>query len=196
MVDVDQASADKLPTLLSGFDGAHVIAKSYLRSAIDAVIGKARNDKQAIPLEPLLTYLSETKHDPMGRRFAFDLIASINPEKAKALVPTFVNDPSIELRRDAIEQLIATHSKQLEAGDKPAAREGFLAAVASARDFDQVKQIVQALRKLEVVFDVNKHFGYINDWHVIGPFTNADLKGYETEFPPKRESISRRAMMD
>ncbi|MFP6603334.1 MAG: hypothetical protein VB862_12460, partial [Pirellulaceae bacterium] len=57
----------------------------------------------------------------------------------------------------------------------------------AARDDDQIKVIVQKLKKLGVQVDLPRHFGFLMNWKTIGPFENKGRKGFATVFPPEKE---------
>ena len=55
------------------------------------------------------------------------------------------------------------------------------------RDEDQTKVVANHLKKLGVPVDLPRHFGFLMQWCVIGPFDNAGNKGFDTAFPPEKE---------
>src|SRR5262249_3682914 len=72
--ELSRADAAELPRLLAGMDGANTLARNWLRSAIDAVLDRARTGDQPLPKEALEKFLLDTRHDPQGRRLAYELV--------------------------------------------------------------------------------------------------------------------------
>jgi hypothetical protein len=97
-----------------------------------------------------------------------------------------VNDPSPELRRDAIGRVLDDAEKLLGAEKKADARTLFQQAFAAARDKDQIDKAAKRLKDLGQTIDLAKHLGFILDWKLIGPFANVEQKGVETPYPPER----------
>jgi hypothetical protein len=59
-------------------------------------------------------------------------------------------------------------------------------ALAGAVDDDQVKAIVGPLREMWEKVDLQKHFGFLAEWHLAGPFDNTDKKGFDAVYPPEK----------
>ena len=60
-------------------------------------------------------------------------------------------------------------------------------ALNGAIDDDQVKAIVKPLKELGESVDLQKHFGFLTEWYLIGPFDNVGLKGFSVAYPPETE---------
>lgn len=176
-----------LPTVLAAIDSDRPLTSNYLRSAAEAIVDRGLANGEALPKEALLTFLKETSGDPRARRFAFELLKRVDSGTADALVPSFANDPSVELRRDAVAQLIEGAKKVKEGGDKDKASTAFRAALASARAKDQVEAIVKDLEELGEKVDLPAHFGFLMTWRLAGPFENKDKKGFPVVYAPETE---------
>ena len=182
-----KGDAKSIVSLLAAMDDANDFAANYLRSAVDAIVDRELSAKRALPQADLEKFLAETKHNPRARRLAYELIARVSPATAEKLMPTFVNDPSVELRRDAVQRLIDAADQALAAQDKAVATKGFSDALTYARDEAQIKKVAGELRKLGVEVDLPKHFGFLTHWKLIGAFDNTKLVGFDTAYPPERE---------
>ena len=88
-----------------------------------------------------------------------------------------------ELRRGAVQRLV----EEGKAEPPEQAKLTWLKALDAVRDEDQTKFLAEELKRLSVPVDLPKHFGFLMNWQVIGPFDNTERKGYETVFPPERE---------
>lgn len=175
-----------LPILQASGKG-NVIADNWLRLAATVIADEAATAKKALPLGELEAFLKDTKHAAPARLLAFDIIQQADAAKADVIEPTLLNDPSQELRRGAVQRLIAAGNAQVEKKDEAAAKQTFQSALDAARDEDQVKAISEALDKLGVKVDLAKHFGFLMKWHVIGPFDNTKREGFDTVFAPEKE---------
>ena len=182
-----KGDAKSIVSLLAAMDDANDLAANYLRSAVDAIVDRELSAKRALPQADLEKFLAETKHNPRARRLAYELIARVSPATAEKLMPTFVNDPSVELRRDAVQRLIDAADQALAAQDKAVATKGFSDALTYARDEAQIKKVAGELRKLGQEVDLPKHFGFLTHWKLIGAFDNTKLTGFDTAYPPERE---------
>jgi len=175
-----------LTTLLAGMDGADDLVANWFRAAVDTIVARESAAGRKLPVDDLLAFLRDTKHSPRARRLAFELVARVQSDTAEKLLPGMLNDQSLELRRDAVERVIADAARTLEAGKKPEAIQRYREALRFARDVDQVQGLARKLRDLGETVDVQKLFGFLTHWKVIGPFDNTDGKGFATVFPPEK----------
>ena len=171
-----------LPILQASGKG-NVVADNWLRLAATVIADEAVSAQKMLPLGELEAFLKNTSHTPPSRLLAFDLIQQADKAKADVIEPILLNDPSQELRRGAVQRLIDQAKKQ----DQSASGATYKKALDAARDEDQVKVIAEALDKLGVMVDLPKHFGFLMNWHVIGPFDNTKREGFATVFPPEKE---------
>ncbi|MCX6907056.1 MAG: hypothetical protein NTY01_03325 [Verrucomicrobia bacterium] len=176
----------QLTALLAGMDGADDLVANWFRAAVDTIVARESAAGKKLPVEDLLAFLRDTNHSPRARRLAFEMVARVQPDTAEKLLPGMLNDQSLELRRDAVERVIADAARKLEAGKKPEAIQRYREALRFARDVDQVQGLARKLRDLGETVDVQKLFGFLTHWKVIGPFDNTDGKGFATVFPPEK----------
>jgi len=173
-----KAEASALPQILTAMDGANPLAANWLRAAVDTIAAREKK----LPIDALQKFLADTSHNPRARRLTFELIQKSNPKLAAKLIPSLINDPSVELRREAVAQV-------LDAGkiaNQPAiAVKEYRKALDAARDIDQIKAATKALRDLKQEVDLPRHFGFLMHWNVIGPFDNTERAGFAKVFPPE-----------
>lgn len=183
------ADGDSLIPLLQAMESSSSLARNWLRAAVEVVVEKELKGGQPLPLDDLKSFLLDTGQAPEARKLAFDLMARIDGTAAEKLIPGFLNDPSTELRRDAVAQLIAAGKVEVEKGDNPAAVATYRRALDAARDIDQIQEIAKQLsEKLEQDLDLPRHFGFLTHWHVVAPFDNTERGGFTTVFPPETEA--------
>jgi len=181
---VAAASADRLPELLAALDDAGPLAANWIRAAVDAVGERTLAAADNSPAAALETFTLDTSHAPRARRLAFDWLVRFDPTADDRLLDGFINDPSTELRREAIDRLVAAAEKS---GDPAVTKSQLQEAFAAARDVDQIADLKEKLKKIDVEVDVTQHYGFITKWHLIGPFDNVGGKGFAAAYPPETE---------
>ena len=168
---------ESIPVLLTAMDDANNLAANWLRSAVDAL---AQKHADALPTQALQTFLDDRDHAPRARRLAFELIAQTHPALADKLIAGMLNDPSVELRRDAVQRALDTAKKKESVAL-------YAKALDAARDVDQINTAKEALEDAGQKVDLPRHFGFLMHWKVIGPFDNTDRRGFATVYPPEKE---------
>lgn len=188
------ADASALPDILAGMDGANPLAANWLRAAVDAVVTKAGGSAK-LPLDSLVRFLAETKHDPRARRLAFDLVRGADAARADKLLDGMVEDPSVELRRDAVAKVIA-RADALKAGEKKEeALAAYQKAFSASRNVEQIQALATTIRELGGTVDLTGHFGFLRRWQIVAPFDNTEGKGFATVYPPE-EMLDLSAALD
>jgi hypothetical protein len=179
-----KADPARLPELLAAIDDAGPLAANWVRAAVEAVGDRAlqSGDKSLAPA--LEKFTLDTSHAPRGRRLAYDLLVRFDATAPDRLMPGFLNDPSVELRREAIDRVVKAAEK---APDDAAKKPLYQTAFVASRDVDQIKSLAETLKKLGDNVDLPSHFGFIMKWQLIGPFDNVGGKGFNTAYPPETE---------
>jgi hypothetical protein len=183
------AAADiaRLPEVLAGMDGAGPLARNWLRSAVDQILERARVDKKPVPVAALEPFLRDRRHHPQARRLAYELVLEADRTAADRLLPGMMDDPSLELRRDAVARVLDQADKLFTAEKKTEALPLFRQAFAAAREKDQIDRAVKRLRELGEQVDPAAHLGLVLEWKLIGPFPNAKQQGVDTVYPPEQK---------
>ena len=176
-----------LPVLLALTGAGGAVADNWLRLAGDAIVDAALHDRKPLPLAEMEAFLKDTRNPASARQLAFDLIGKSDAALADKIEPGLMNDPVQELRRGGVQRLIVQAKKQATSAGAVGAKEKFLKALDAVRDEDQTNEIAGELKKLGTVVDLPRHFGFLMQWNVIGPFDNAERKGFAEVFPPERE---------
>ena len=176
-----------LVSLLSGMDGANDYSLNWLRSAVDTITARELKAGKPLPLVELGKFLLETSHHPRARRLAFELVTQVDPATADLMLAGMLNDPSLEIRRDAVQKLIDQANQSLARSNRLGAGLLFQQALNSARDVQQIEGIAKKLNELERPVDLQKHFGFLAEWQIIGPFDNTGNAGFERSFPPEQK---------
>jgi len=176
-----------LPEILAGLDDANDLAANYLRGVVEVIADRELKQKGKLPVDKLEAFLTDTRHNPRARRLAFELIARVDPGSSERLIPGMLNDPSVELRRDAVERVLSDAATQLAGDKKEDAKKSYAIALGAARDDDQVQAAKKKLEELGVKVDLPRHFGFLMEWRLIAPFDNAGNKGFDVAYPPEKE---------
>ncbi|MBN2024982.1 MAG: hypothetical protein JW809_19555 [Pirellulales bacterium] len=175
-----QAEAGELPTILSGMDGAGPLAANWIGSAADVVAQRAI-DQGNLPTAAMEHYVRQTDHAPQARRLAYEWLCRVDPGAPERLLPDMLDDPSLELRRDAIARLIEAAAPLPKAEALPLLKR----ALGSARDLDQIQRAAGQIDKLGEKVDIARQLGCVLRWKVIGPWDNTDGKGFAAAYPPE-----------
>lgn len=176
-----------LPETLAAFRGASPLAANWLRNAVDAILEAETRAGRTLPREMLERFVREAGNDPAARRLAYEWLCRADPSTPARLLPQMTNDPSVEIRRDAVAVMLKKAQATLDRGDKEASKTAYQEALTCARDKDQVDLIAGRLKGLGVPVDLAAHFGYLRTWHVIGPFDNRAGKGHAAVFEPEKK---------
>ncbi|MBI3839537.1 MAG: hypothetical protein HY288_16580 [Planctomycetia bacterium] len=180
-----RSDADQLPMILGAIDGASPLAANWLRSAFDAVAERQARKDGKLPIAELEKFLHERQHNSRARRLAYEWIARNDLTAPDRLIPQMLDDPSLELRRDAVARVLMAAEKASAEQNIDLAMSSYRKALGSARDLDQIKVVTEALKKLGQPVDLAHHFGFLLDWKLLGPFDNHQGKGFEVAYPPE-----------
>jgi hypothetical protein len=176
---------DALPAILTAFNDDER-ACNWLRAAVDAVAEREVNAGRQLPADKLEAFLKDIKHAPAARRLAYEWLTRTDSTAPERLLPGMLNDPSVELRRDAVAVVLKEAGNKLAKKDRDGAKTAFKKALSGARDRDQVEAIAKALKDLGEPVDLAAHFGFICTWRLIGPFDSSGGKGYAAAFEPEK----------
>ena len=182
-----RAEGRQLPEMLAAMAGAGPLATNWLRAAVETVAQRAEQSEAGLPVAALEEFLADTSQMPRARRLAYELIARVDSNARRRLIPPLLNDPSLELRRDAVAMALQ-HADQLrEAGEDERAISAYRSAFSSARDLDQVQQAAKRLEAFGEEVDLAAHFGFVQQWWLIAPFDNKNQGGFDVPYPPEKE---------
>ena len=183
---VAAAGGPDLTVILGAMDGANDYALNWLQAAADTVVQRETAAGRKLPVADLEVFARDIRHHPRARRVAYELILKAEPERARRLLPGFVNDPANELRRDAVQLLMDAATNQV-ALDRPAAVASYRQALLAAREADQIEAIAKTLGDLGDKVDLAQTFGWVTRWKLVGPFDNTGNAGFVKAFPPEQQ---------
>jgi hypothetical protein len=176
-----------LPEILLAMDENQVISTNWLRPALDAIVEKAIQARQPLPVKQLEQFINQTSNPPVGRRAAYEVLCRLDPKTPDRLLPGMLHDPSPDLRRDAVAAIVKEAEALAKKDDKEAAKKAYLKAFQGVADPDQVDAIAKKLKDLGETVDVAGHMGFVLHWHLVVPFDNTNEAGYAAVNPPEKE---------
>ena len=162
---------------LKAFAGATPAAQNWLRLAVDALAENALESTDAFPKADLEAFLADPKQSPAARRSAYEWLCKADPKASERLLPKMLDDPSVDLRRDAVARELGIIKDDANA---------LKSLFASVRDEDQAQTIRKRLSKLGETVDLTEHFNYLTKWLIIGPFDGGDSPGFDKSYPPEK----------
>ena len=180
-----KAKPADIPQILGAMGKDTPIANNWLRSAAEQVADRANSANVALPISSLQNLLDDKNGSTRAREVAFEwLVAKKGDEFKQQTLAGMQNDPSLDLRRQAIAQGIEEfNAKSLDGSE---AVTSLRKLIRSARAVDQIEQLAKMLEERNAKVDVPRLFGFINDWHLVAPFDNVDTKGFDKVYPPER----------
>ncbi len=170
--------------ILRAMDEDNVISANWLRPAVAAISDKAGS--KGLSLQVLEAFVKDRQNPALGRRVAYELLTARDQTAPARLLPGMLKDPSADLRRDAVAAAIKDAETLLKKDDKDAARTAFRKAFAGACDDDQVADIAAKLKDLGDKVDLARHYGFIQAWHLVAPFDNANAAHFQTVYAPEK----------
>jgi outer membrane protein assembly factor BamB len=184
-LEVAQSEVSALPRILSAMDGANPLAVNWIRAAVDAIAEGELRRGGNLPGAQLEEFILELRHDPRARRLAYEWLCRQDPSSPDRILPRLGEDPSVEIRRDIAARRLASAQKAAREGRSAEAVQEYREALRAARDKDQIREAASKLKELGESVDLAKHFGFLRDWKVIGPFDNPDSKAFDVAYPPE-----------
>ncbi len=161
-------------------------AANWLRPAIDAIVHNELQAGRTLPLNELEAYVRDRRHAARGRYWAYELLAQHDPQAPGRLLPTAIDDPSLELRRAAISYAL----EQLERQSGSARRAELERLFAAARDRDQVELLAKKIEEAGGQANVTRHFAFLTQLELVGPLDAPNSKGYELVYPPEQQPLA------
>jgi hypothetical protein len=184
---LSQAGAGQLPDILAGMDGAGLLAANWIRGLAEMIVQRELEAGGQLPRQALERFIAETEHSPRARRLAYELVAKVDSSADARIIPGLLDDPSLELRRDAVAWALERADALEDEGQKREAISTYQRAFQSARDRDQVVAAAEKLTTYGLAPSLPDHFGFVMRWNLIAPFDNTGGQGYDKVYPPEEE---------
>ena len=182
-----QSGPESLLPILAAMDDANPLAANWLRGAFEAIVDRALRSDGKLPAGELEEFVRDRAHDSHARRMAYEWLVKVDPAAPDRIIPGMLDDPSAEMRRDAVARSIAVAQMLLADGDRSGAKTEFERGLSGAVDGDQVATIAKALGDLDEEVNLVAHFGLLTNWQLIGPFDNKGGVGFAAVYPPEEK---------
>ncbi len=180
-----QGRAELLPTLLQVMNSDDIVRCNWIRTAFERILEREKKARpEAIDVDALFIFAIDKENQGRARRFALSVVEQFRPGTTKKLLPNWVDDP--EFRFDAVDWWLAEAEDIAQEGHKKEAIFAFELAMEHTRDVQQAKKVASGLLDLGKEVSVARHFGFLMDWYVIGPFDAKGKKGFTTVYPPEK----------
>jgi hypothetical protein len=184
--ELARAGPDDLPAILAGLDDADPTAANWIRAAVDAIAERTLAAGRPLPADKLEAFVKDREHAGPARRLAYEWLVRADPKAPERLLPGMLQDPSAELRRDAVAVVLNEAQARLDAGNKEDGTATYRKALSGAVDKDQVDLCVERLKALGVTVDLAAHFGFVRRWMLVAPFDNSGEAGFAVAYPPEK----------
>ena len=177
----------KLIDVIEAMSGADPIQKNLLLGAAQIVL--ARSPQNGVT--QLQSIIDNKQLDAAARYWAFTELTRGDAKKRDALLQSMLDDPSLELRYEAV-KLGQFEVKGLkEGGSEPAKLiASYSKLLKSARLPEQVQQIADAMKDLGETVDLLNHFGFVKNWQMIASFDNRNNVGFDVEYAPEKAYLA------
>lgn len=172
--------------ILGKIDSSSPSASNWLRMAVNAIADRELAARKPLPTDELGAWLGSGKNGPVSRRLAYELLTRVDPKTPDKVLPGFLNDPSVDLRRDAIAYALVG-ADALAATDADKARAEYRRLFEATRDPDQTDLLAKKLLALGVYVDTTAHYDCLTKWMVVGPFDNPKAGNYAVSLAPEKE---------
>ncbi len=176
-----------LTDVVSAMAGADPVQKNLLLGVAQTVLAR-QPEKTAIELSAIV---EKKQLDAAARYWAFTELTRGDAKKRDAMLQTMLDDPSLELRYEAV-KLGQSEVKALKDGGTEPAKliASYAKLLKSARLPEQVQQIADAMKELGETVDLLNHFAFVSKWQVVASFDNRNKIGFNVEYAPEKAYLA------
>jgi len=173
-----------LPEILGGLDGSHPEAANWFRGAVDAIAERALARGEPLPAKAIEAFLLDRRRPVAARELAWEWLCRVDSSAPGRLLAGLIDDPSGELRREAVAVDLAAAEKLLASDTgKDAGRSDLRRLFGFSRDPAQVEAIAKRLTELGETADVARHMGFVKEWKLLGPFDGLATEDWQRSLP-------------
>ena len=177
----------KLLDVVEAMSGADPVQKNLLLGVAQAVL--ARNPQSGTA--QLQAIVDKKGLDAAARYWAFTELTRGDAKKRDAMLQSMLDDPSLELRYEAV-KLAQSEVKGLKESGTEATKviESYAKLLKSARLPEQVQQIADAMKELGETVDLLNHFGFVSKWQIMASFDNRNKVGFNEVYAPEKAYLA------
>lgn len=170
--------ADWIVPCLAAFADATPAGGNWLRSGLERAVDRTGDSLSA---DALVAVVADRKQPARVRTLAFGWLKDRDASRAEGLLDGMLDDPALDLRREAVEKQLAA----VVAADEPAQKATHQKCLAAARDVDQIERIAAWLSEHGEKVNVAEVLGFVRNWRVSEAFDNANGVGFAKAYPPE-----------
>ena len=170
--------ADWIVPCLAAFSNATPAGGNWLRSGIERAVERAGDSLSA---DAITAVVADRKQPARVRTLAFGWLKDRSPSRAEGLLDGMLDDPALDLRREAVEKQLAA----VATADEPTQKAAHQKCLAAARDVDQIERIAAWLSEHGEKVNVALVLGFVRNWRVSEAFDNAKGVGFAKAYPPE-----------
>ena len=168
---------DTLPALFAAFPDAGPVGRNLLAGAAQSV---AENIPPADLAARLAAVLNAPRLHPDAAALAYELLERADADAAAAyLAAGGLESDSPPVRRAAVAARLAALGEDAPVAEATALLEKTL-------DRDQVEALAKRLDAAGSPVDLPRHFGFLTNWQLVGPFEHHGGVGWDRTLPPER----------
>jgi len=151
---------------------------NWVRTGLDRAVERLGGQ---LPDDTIAEFVLDRSRPARARSLAFSWLRERDADRAEKLADGFLDDPALDLRREAVERLIAA----APGDDEAAVAEAHRRALAAARDIDQIERLAGWLKEHGEPVDLAAVFGFVRRWRLSQTFDNVAGKGFGRAYPPE-----------
>ncbi|MFM7292515.1 MAG: hypothetical protein ACKO6B_15000, partial [Planctomycetia bacterium] len=175
---IARVPADWVVPCLSAFADATPAGANWLRSGLERAVERA---DAGLSADALVAVVADVKQPARARVLAFPWLRERDRPRAEGLLDAMLDDPALDLRREAVERQLALAT----AGDEVARKTVHRRCLTAARDVDQIERIAAWLAEHGEKVDVAVVLGFVRRWRVSEAFDNSRGVGFGKAYPPE-----------
>jgi hypothetical protein len=168
---------------LDAFRDATPAGGNWLRSGLDRAVDRLG---AAVSADALAAVVADVRRPTRARSLAHAWLKRLDPSRATTVLDGLLDDPALDLRREAVDKLLASAAGVEEAAARDIHRRGLTAA----RDVDQIERIAGWLAERGEKVDVAEVLGFVRRWRVSEAFDNVGGVGFAKEYPPEAQAAA------
>jgi hypothetical protein len=170
--------ADWIVPCLAPLADATPSGGNWLRSGLERAVDRTGD---ALSSDTLTAVVTDRNQSARVRTLVFGWLKERNSSRAEGLLDGMVDDPALDLRREAVEKQLAAVATSDETAQKATHRQ----CLAAARDVDQIERITGWLSEHGEKVNLAEVLGFVRNWRVSDEFDNAKGVGFAKAYPPE-----------
>ncbi len=184
----------KLEDVLRRVASANPVAKNWYLAIAQSVAQRLDKNEAA---RIIANFLADKSGAPEARYWALDYLAGGDQAKREAMLDSMLDDPSLDIRYEAVELALRKVEASKSAGAvNEKLVQGYSNVLDAARLPSQVQAIAKKLDELGTKVDLQKHFGFINHWYLAASFDNRQKTGFNVVYGPENDYLQRGGVVD